>query len=150
MLGNNCIKFKSHTELIDIGVDKIGSRRYDDRTENNNSDQKIIDSMYGYVNVDGLQVKSYSILWFIDDIIGIYLEKITAKDAKRFERLIDAIYILYETDRSSFLLLRTIDKPAKNMTLIYIIIEMYNTITGINKTEYSPHIDFIKQELRIP
>ena len=150
MLGNNCIKFKSHTELIDIGVDKIGSRRYDDRTENNNSDQKIIDSMYGYVNVDGLPVKSYSILWFIDDIIGIYLEKITAKDAKRFERLIDAIYILYETDRSSFLLLRTIDKPAKNMTLIYIIIEMYNTITGINKTEYSPHIDFIKQELSIP
>ena len=149
-LGNNCIKFRSHAELIDFGTDKIGTRKYRNRPENMPSIHAVDQArMYGNVVLNNKQIPSYSMLWFIDDIVGIYMEEATAKDVKRYDRLIDALYMLYHTNIADFQRLHTIRKPT-GKTILEHIIEIYDNMSNSDKNIYTKDIIFIKNVFGLP
>lgn len=108
----NCVSTKSLAEIFDFAYEKVGSFRSELTLSVFKNNQK-----YKYVNIEinGKPYKSYSLLWFIVDIINMYFTQKTPKDAKRLERLIDSIWLLYYTNKEYYRQLFILKKG--NLTL---------------------------------
>jgi hypothetical protein len=135
-----CIKFNTHAELFDFGVEKQGSDG--DKFNKENYDVSID---YKDIEIAGKNHLAYSLIWFISDIIKIYLEKVTPKDKKRVERVFESLMIMYHTDKPLLKHFFTMEKRGK--TLYKWVSEMVvNEKIGLDalcKEKYKKQLQFL-------
>lgn len=115
-----CINFKCHSEIFDFSIDKIDSFKHKYKQEIDK------ENLYEKVNINNKEYNSYTLVWFIYDIIGIFLEKPTAKDKKRLDRLMISLWILKLKGKDVKVLLY---KLFKGDTIINHIKNMINSST---------------------
>ena len=129
----NSINFNALSELLDFSITKVGSNL-------DIFNKKIPKEIkYDCLICKDIQIPSYSIFWFILDIISIYIYK--SNYDPKYDRLIDSIYLLFYTEKNMYK--KLFSYKINDKTVIQWVTEMISFISlNSEKQKYEKDLDF--------